>query len=86
MNPNSIFYKLDVDIQNDMLSKVPDHCVDENIYYEAFIQYLTSRSHLNKSYDGLAYQLSIEQHHRNTCESFVDTMHKLQKNRFSERL
>jgi ribonucleoside-diphosphate reductase alpha subunit len=80
MNPESIFYTLDSDIQEDMMSKVPDNCTDPNILSEAFIQYLTSRSHLNKTYDNLAYQLSIEHHHKNTCESFVETMHKLQKN------
>jgi len=81
MNPDSIFYQLDIEIQNDMLSKVPDNCNDPNVYYEAFIQYLTSRSHLNKTFDNFAYRLSIEQHHFKTCESFVDTMHKLQKNK-----
>jgi len=81
MNADSVFYQLDSEIQNDMLSKVPSDISDPNVLYETFIQYLTSRSHIHKNYDYLAYQLSIEQHHSKTCPSFVETMHKLQNNK-----
>lgn len=81
MNADSVFYQLDSEIQNDMLSKVPSDISDTNVLYETFIQYLTSRSHIHKNYDYLAYQLSIEQHHSKTCPFFVETMHKLQNNK-----
>lgn len=81
MNSQSIFHQFSEELKNDMNSKLPDKIEDRQVYYDTYIQYLTSRSHIFLEYDRYALRLSLEQHEATTFSSFVETIQEIQKNK-----
>jgi ribonucleoside-diphosphate reductase alpha subunit len=64
-----------------MLSRVPEGTTSVDDVYEVFIEFLTSRSYLEKEYDAMACGLSMELHDSKTASSFVETTRRIQQNR-----
>lgn len=78
---NEIYSTFDETLQKELLNRISkDDENKEDIYYETFIQYFTSKSHLIEEYDTIAYKLSIEQHERKTEECFIKTIENIEKN------
>lgn len=81
MDKESFFYKLEKEIQDEIIKLLPSNIDNQDIFYETAIQYLISLSHIYDIYDDYALKLSIENHEKKTCQSFVETIEKMQKNK-----
>jgi len=81
MDSDSIFYDFPAALREDMMKILPKEVSGIEVYYDTFIQYLTSRLHTNPRYDGMALGLARERLFRQTVPSFTETVFRIQQNR-----
>jgi ribonucleoside-diphosphate reductase alpha subunit len=81
MDEDSIFYDFPASLREEMLKILPEDVSGVDVYYDTFIQFLTSRSHTDPGYDQMAIGLARELLFKRTASSFTETILRIQQNR-----